>query len=67
MSEPKCPHCGYEFDAEDIWHTGGTNFPVSEDGEEKQTRCWSCDEPLLIVLNLEHSWKFIDEDGEEIE
>jgi hypothetical protein len=66
MVYPECPHCGYEFDAEDIWHTGSTNFPTENDGDETETKCSVCNEKLRIVLDLSPSWRFVDEDGEEI-
>ena len=66
MEYPKCPHCGHQFDAEEIWHTGSTDFPTQTDGEESQTHCLSCKSPLKVVLSLEPSWKFVDEDAEEI-
>lgn len=66
MSLAKCPHCKYEFDAEDIWHTGSTNFPTDDDGDETETECLSCNKPLRIELSLQPSWKFLDEDGDEI-
>ena len=66
MSFPKCPHCDYEFDAEDIWYAGSTDFPSENDGDESETHCLSCNHPLRIVLDLEPSWRFLDEDGEEL-
>ena len=66
MSLATCPHCKYEFDSEDIWHTGSTDFPTMDDGDTSDTHCLSCKEPLRIELSLEPSWKFLDEDNEEI-
>ena len=66
MSSPKCPHCKYEFDFEDIWHTGSTDFPTQSDGDETDTTCSNCKEPLKIRLNLSPSWDFLDEDGEDL-
>ena len=66
MAYPKCPHCGYEFDAEDIWHTGSTDFPTESDGDTNDTNCLSCKKPLRVMLNLEPSWTFLDEDDNEI-
>ena len=66
MSKVNCPHCKYEFDDEDIWHTGSTNFPTEIDEDTTQTKCLSCKKPLTIELSLSPEWKFLDEDGEEI-
>lgn len=66
MSLPKCPHCGHEFDDEDIYYSGATNFPTEMDGDEEETKCLSCDRDLTIVLDLTPSWRFVDEDGEDI-
>ena len=63
---PTCPHCKYEFDAEDIYHTGSTEFPTENDSDETYTKCSSCGEKLLIVLSLTPEWTFTDEDGEEL-
>ena len=67
MDYPKCPHCKYEFDAEDIWHTGSTDFPTETDGEETDTKCSSCGERLIITLDLSPSWRFLSNDGEELD
>jgi hypothetical protein len=66
MSFPKCPHCKYEFDDEDIWYSGSTDFPTQNDGDETDTKCQGCGEELRIRLNLAPSWDFLDEDGEEL-
>ena len=64
MSYPKCPHCDYEFDEEDIWHTGSTDFPTIDDGDETETSCSGCGKALRIILDLEPSWRFLDGDGD---
>ena len=66
MSFPICPHCQHEFDSEEIWHTGSTDFPTENDGDETDAECLSCQTPLKIVLHLEPRWTFVDEDGEDI-
>ena len=66
MAYPKCPHCKHEFDSEEIWHTGSTVFPTHDDGDFTETFCLSCKEPLRIMLSLEPSWTFLDEDDNEI-
>ncbi len=66
MAAPKCPHCGYEFDAEDIYHTGSTIFPTENDGDESDTTCSNCESPLKLVLDLTPSWRFVDDDYEDI-
>ena len=66
MNWPKCPYCKCEFDAEDINYSGSTDFPTKNDGDEAYTKCHDCGKELIIVLELTPSWKFIDEDGEEI-
>ena len=66
VNYPKCPKCRYEFDAEDIWNTGSTEFPTENDGDETETECSDCGEHLSIRLNLEPSWVFIDEFGDEL-
>lgn len=66
MALPKCPHCEYEFDVEDIYCTGSTNFPTENNEDETETKCLSCGEHLKIVLNLTPSWKFLDEYDEEL-
>ncbi len=67
MIFPKCPHCNYEFNDENIWHTGSTDFPKGNDGDVTDTACLNCKKPLKIALNLEPSWTFLDEDDNEIE
>lgn len=64
MNYPQCPHCKYEFDAEDIWHTGSTDFPKESDGDESETQCLNCHKPLSIRLDLEPRWVFLDDDGD---
>ena len=66
MANPKCPHCEYEFDSEDIYMTGSTIFPTENDGDETETKCLDCGTWLRIELNLQPEWKFLDKDGEEI-
>ena len=66
MKYPKCPHCKHEFNDEEIWHTGSTVFPTLNDGDSTETFCLSCKERLRIVLVLEPSWAFIDQDGKDI-
>jgi len=66
MSLPVCPHCKHEFSQEEIYYTGATHFPTTDDDETNETKCLSCDMPLTIVLSLSPSWSFVDEDGEEI-
>lgn len=66
MIYPKCPHCKYQFDEEDIWHTGSTDFPTSSDGEESETACSNCRKELIIRLRLEPEWDFLDSHGEDI-
>lgn len=70
MSLATCPHCKYEFDSEDIWHsagvTGTTDFPTESDGDTNDTQCLNCKEPLRIELSLDPHWKFLDKDNEEI-
>ena len=66
MAYPKCPHCKYEFDADDIWHAGRTEFPTENDGDTTETLCLSCKKPLTIILSLSPEWGFLDGDGEDI-
>jgi len=66
MSMPRCPHCGYEFDHDDIWHSDATEFPHRDDGETTQTKCLSCGIKLTIMLRTTPSWSFYDENENEI-
>ena len=66
MALATCPHCKYEFNEEDVWHTGSTDFPTENDGDTKDTHCSNCKKPLKIQLSLDPYWKFLDEDDEEI-
>ncbi len=66
MRYPKCPLCGYEFNADDIWHTGSTDFPTGNDGDTTETECLNCKKALTIELSLNPDWRFLDEDGDEI-
>jgi hypothetical protein len=66
MSDPKCPHCDHQFDEEEIWYTGSTEFPTEDHCDETETKCSNCEAPLRISLVLHPEWKFLDEDGEEI-
>ena len=66
MSNPKCPHCKYEFDSEEIYMTGSTIFPTENDGDETETKCHNCDKELRIELDLQPQWNFLDEDGDVI-
>ncbi len=64
---PACPHCAYLFDADEIWHRGsGCEFPTESDGDEGDFECPSCLADLRVVLEMTPSWKFVDEDGEEV-
>ncbi len=64
MTMPKCPYCEYEFDDEDVYYTGSTEFPTERDGDETDTACSNCGKELFIRLNLTPDWDFLDEDGE---
>lgn len=64
---PSCPHCGYPFDADEIWH--GRNecqFPTESDGDEEEFDCPGCNKPLFVRLVLTPSWIFTDSDGDEV-
>ncbi|MDY7117151.1 hypothetical protein RAN53_12420 [Halomonas sp. SSL-5] len=64
---PVCPHCGYPFDAEEIWHRrSGCEFPTESDGEEGEFDCPGCFKPLFVRLELTPSWTFTDSEGEEV-
>ena len=66
MNYPKCPHCKYEFDADDIWLDSKIDFPTESDGDTNDTHCPSCKEPLRVMLELTPSWTFLDENDDEI-
>lgn len=66
MEYPKCPHCKHQFNDEEIWGEGLTEFPTENDGDETDTKCLSCGEALRISIFLTPSWEFLDEDGDEI-
>ncbi len=71
MALPKCPHCKYEFDDKEVWPLMGemrcTNFPNEDSGETNDTHCLNCKATLRIEFILEPSWRFLDENNEELE
>jgi predicted RNA-binding Zn-ribbon protein involved in translation (DUF1610 family) len=62
---PECPHCGHEFDSDEIWG-GIKDFPTESDGDEGEFSCPECSKTLHARLSMEPSWTFTDEDGEEL-
>jgi len=67
MTNPKCPHCGFDFDQDCIWHKHSScEFPTESDGDEGEFDCPDCGEHLYVTLVLTPSWVFNDEDGDEL-
>ncbi len=70
MSNPTCPHCGYEFDDDETWYTSSqVDFVVhSGDGDLSEVKCHNLDCQKVFNLMCVHDirWKNVDEDGEEL-
>lgn len=68
MSNPKCPHCEYEFTDDDIWHSD--KFPTERDGDTNEFKCPGCRDWLYVTLEITPSWSlswsFQDEDGKDL-
>lgn len=63
MSNPKCPHCGYTFSDDEIWHSD--DFP-QDDGLSEDFDCPSCENRLFITCEKTIDWVFTDEDGNDV-
>ena len=58
MNIPKCPHCKYEFNDDDIW-SGNLD---TNDGCYSETDCPRCNEKLYIVCEYEPNFYMIDKE-----
>lgn len=68
MCKTKCPHCKYEFNDEEIWHgANDCDFPLRGDGDTDYFICPSCSETLYVTVNHDISWKFTNDDGNELD
>lgn len=66
--KPKCPHCGFRFSEDHVWHQqDGCEFPT-EPGEETADCffCPQCGKELYCEVDWTPTWIFVDEDGEHI-
>ena len=66
---PVCNHCGYEFDAEEVWHGKYTVGLVHVgDCDDSTLKCPNLDCGKTFFVRCVHEISFIttDEDGEEI-
>lgn len=67
MKLPVCPHCGFRFTDDHIWHDHGRcEFPTEHDGDMSEFDCPGCWRRLYVTLETTPSWSFQDEDGEDI-
>ena len=69
MNYPRCPHCGFKFDDEHIWHGGDDcEFPTTPGHETADCfDCPGCGEELHVEVEWTPEFYFVDEDGIEFE
>lgn len=65
---PTCPHCGYEFDDEEIWYEGTGIYVNMGDCEDTELICPNDDCKKKFNVRCIHEITFIqiDENGDEI-
>lgn len=63
MSNPTCPHCNYEFDDDDTWHSSHTNEVNAGDSEVSDLTCHACGNEFHVVCEHEIKWHQCDADG----
>ena len=70
MNNPTCPHCGYEFDDDETWHTSHqSEYEVyNGDGDQSTVKCHNLDCQKVFHLMCVHDirWKPVDEDGNDL-
>ncbi len=55
---PKCPHCGYEFDEEEVWHSDHNNYVHTGDGDDSELKCPNTDCGKKFEVACIHEIKF---------
>ena len=66
INNPTCPHCGYEFDEDETWHSqfSETGEVSSEDGDESELKCpnLDCQKDFKVICVHHITWEAADED-----
>ena len=66
MEHPKCTHCGYEFDEEEMWHGDYTVGTVHKgDCDVSKLTCPSMDCGKIFHVRCEHHYTFVNVDEDE--
>lgn len=65
MRYPICPHCGYEYDDDDIWSIW-SDMPWGNDGDESIVECPKCKEKSGCRVIYSPSWEFYDPETEDV-
>lgn len=70
MNNPTCPHCSYEFDDEETWHS--TFLDIGEVysgcGDMSELTCPNedCKSNFNVICVHDIRWKAVDEDGDDL-
>lgn len=64
---PRCSHCGYELDDDELWHENHKIGRVDKrDGEVSELKCPSCGKTFYVCCIHRITFDQTDEEGNEI-
>ena len=66
MNNPICPHCEYEFDDDETWHSGGDVCSGDVDTSELVCHNLDCKKTFHVICRHDIKWTACDEDGQDI-
>lgn len=70
-AQPTCPHCQYEFDTDETWHSQclDSGEVHSGDGDISELKCpnLDCRKSFNVICVHDISWIACDEDGQTID
>lgn len=64
MPNPTCPHCNYEFDDDETWHSSHRNEVHAGDSEISDLTCHACGNKFHVVCVHDINWVPCDADGD---